>query len=285
MPPRPPGITQPPWSTMFPADVVQIVSAIVGGSPFASSLTPLPTNRASVSFPQLDPDDPEWLAELGEIPVLTPDTSEYEVAVCKLAGSILISRESMEDTDFPVTQQTEQILQDTFSAKLDRDFISDTGPHPVPTGILAIAAEVTGADWLAAAVKAKADIATAGGTASHIALCPAVIGDLEGTRDANGGQLYPDAATVFAGLETVSAVAATQPVVYASDRLWLAIRRDFVAEMSDQVSEAWNRFASSLRIVGRFALAAPVPTRSVRKLALAAQPGTGTPAAHSRAKS
>jgi hypothetical protein len=59
MPPAaPPGITQPPWSTMFPAQVAWIVSAIVGGSPFARSLTPLPTNRASVSFPQLDPEDP-----------------------------------------------------------------------------------------------------------------------------------------------------------------------------------------------------------------------------------
>ncbi len=273
MPPAPPGITQPPWSTMFPAHVVAIVSAIVGGSPFARSLTPLPTSRASVSFPQLDPEDPEWVSELGEIPVLTGDTSEYEVAVSKLAGSILISREAIDDTDFPVTTQTEQILRDTFSAKLDRDFIGGSGVAPIPRGILGVAAEVTGADWLAAAIKAKAEIATAGGVPSHIALSPAAIGDLEDTRDEIGHQLYPDASTVFAGLETVSAVAATQLVVYASDRLWMAIRRDFVADFSDQVSEAWNRYATSLRIVARFALAAPLPSRSVRKLAL-----TGTAA-------
>ncbi len=270
MPPAPPGITQPPWSTMFPAQVVAIVSAIVGGSPFARSLRPLPTNRSSVSFPQLDPDDPERVAELGVIPQLTPDASEYEVAVSKLAGSILISRESMDDTDFPVTEQTEQILRDTFSAKLDRDFIGGTGPHPTPTGILAVAAEVTGADWYEAVVKAKAQIATAGGEASHVALSPAVIGDLENIRDDVGHPLFPDASTMFAGLETVSAVAATQPVCYAADRLWLAIRRDFEAQMSDQVSEAWNRYATSLRIVGRFALAAPLPSRSVRKLAVTA---------------
>ena len=266
MPPRPPGITQPPWASMFPAQVVAIVSAIVGGAPFARSLTPLPTNRASVSFPQLDPDDPAWVAELGEIPLLTPDTSEYEVAVSKLAGSILISVESIEDTDFPVTQQTEQILRDTFSHKLDRDFIGGTGPHPTPTGILAVAAEVTGADWLAAVIKAKAEIATAGGEASHVAFSPNTIGDLEGTRDEIGHQLYPDAATGFGGLETVSAVSATQPVVYDSSRLWMAIRRDFQADFSRETSEAWNRYAQSLRIVGRFALAAPLPSRSVRKL-------------------
>ena len=266
MPPRPPGITQPPWASMFPAQVVAIVSAIVGGAPFARSLTPLPTNRASVSFPQLDPDDPAWVAELGEIPLLTPDTSEYEVAVSKLAGTILISVESIEDTDFPVTQQTEQILRDTFSHKLDRDFIGGTGPHPTPTGILAVADEVTGADWLAAVIKAKAEIATAGGEASHVAFSPNTIGDLEGTRDEIGHQLYPDAATQFGGLETVSAVSATQPVVYDSSRLWMAIRRDFQADFSRETSEAWNRYAQSLRIVGRFALAAPLPSRSVRKL-------------------
>ena len=60
----------------------------------------------------------------------------------------------------------------------------------------------TGADWLAAAIKAKAEIATAGGDPSHVALSPAVIGDLEDARDEPGHQLYPDASTVFAGLET-----------------------------------------------------------------------------------
>lgn len=272
MPPSP-GVIRPPWSTAFPSHVVAIVSAIVGGSPFARSLTPLPTTRSSVSFPQLDPDDPEWLAELGVIPALNADQSEYEVAVSKLAGTILISRESVDDTDFPITQQVEQIISDTFSAKLDRDFIGGSGVAPIPQGILGVAAEVTGADWLAATVKAKAEIATAGGVASHVALSPAVIGELEGTRDEIGHQLYPDAATVFDGLETVSAPAATQPIVYASDRLWLAIRRDFVADFSDQTSEAWNRYATSLRIVGRFALAAPLPSRSVRKLKVEAEPG------------
>jgi hypothetical protein len=272
MPPSP-GVIRPPWSTVFPAHVVAIVSAIVGGSPFARSLTPLPTNRSSVSFPQLDPDDPQWLAELGVIPALNADQSEYEVAVSKLAGTILISRESIDDTDFPVTQQTEQIISDTFSAKLDRDFIGGTGVAPIPQGILGVADEVTGADWYEAAVKAKAAIATAGGTPSHVALSPAVIGELENTRDEIGHPLFPDASTVFAALETVSAPAATVPVVYDSSRLWLAIRRDFVADFSDQVSEAWNRYATSLRIVGRFALAAPLPSRSVRKLAV-----TGTAA-------
>ena len=235
-----------------------------------------------MSFPQLDPDDPAWVAELGEIPLLTPDTSEYEVAVSKLAGTILISVESIEDTDFPVTQQTEQILRDTFSHKLDRDFIGGTGPHPTPTGILAVADEVTGADWLAAVIKAKAEIATAGGEASHVAFSPNTIGDLEGTRDEIGHQLYPDAATQFGGLETVSAVSATQPVVYDSSRLWMAIRRDFQADFSRETSEAWNRYAQSLRIVGRFALAAPLPSAGQSASSRSSPPGRRRGPRHDR---
>ena len=108
-------------------------------------------------------------------------------------------------------QQVEQVLQDKFSSKLDRDFIGGAGPYPTPTGILAVAAEVTGADLELAAVAAKAEIATAGGNATHIALSPALIGELESARDDIGRALYPDAGTVFAGLETVRSVAATQP--------------------------------------------------------------------------
>ena len=77
-------------------------------------------------------------------------------------------------------------------------FIGGSGVAPVPQGILGVAAEVSGADWYEAAVKAKAAIATAGGEPSHIALSPAVIGDLENTRDDIGHPLFPDASTIFA---------------------------------------------------------------------------------------
>ena len=97
-----------------------------------------------------------------------------------------------------------------------------------------------------------------------------MIGDLENARDEVGRQLYPDASTVFAGLETVSAVAATQPVVYDSSRLWMAIRRDFQADFSNEVSEAWNRFATSLRIVGRVMSKSRLGTSSSRSIVLPA---------------
>lgn len=268
MPPAPPpGVTQALWLSAFPADVQPVISAIVGGAPFARSLTPLPTSRTGVAFPLADDvTEPAWGKELDEVPVLDLEGGEYDVAVSRLSGSILISQESIDDTDYPITAQVEQIIRDKFSNRLDRDFIGGAGPHPTPTGILAVAAEATGADWELAAVAAKAAIATAGGEASHIALSPGVIGELESARDTLGRSLYPDASERFAGLDVEPCVAATQPVVYDWTRLWLVINKDFTVQMSAQVSEAWNRYAQSLRIVGRFALAAPMPAKSVRKL-------------------
>lgn len=280
MPPGP--ITQAVWPSMFPVEVRPIVSAIVGGSPFARSLTPLPTRRTGVSFPLVDEvSEPAWGVELSEIPVLDLEGGEYDIAVSRLSGSILIGQESIDDTEYPVTQQVEQVIQDKFSNKLERDFIGGAGPHPTPTGILAVAAEVAGADLELAAVEAKAEIGTSGGEANSIAMSPTLIGTLESARDQIGRALYPDAGTTFAGLATVRSVAATQAIVYDSTRLWLVINRDFTAEFSRETSEAWNRFAQSLRIVGRFALAAPMPAKSVRKLSVT---GPATAASHRSGK-
>ena len=269
MPPAPPGITQATWPSTFPLEVRPIISAIVGGSPFARSLTPLPTNRTGAVFPLVDNvTDPAWGGELSDVPVLDLESGEYDAAVSRLSGSILISQESLDDADWPISAQTEQVIEDTFSAKLERDFISGAGPHPTPLGILNVASEVTGADLELAAVAAKAQIGERGGEANSIAMSPTLIGTLESARDTLGRALYPDAATTFAGLATVRSVAATQAICYDSTRLWLVINRDFSAQMTPYVSEAWNKYAQSLRIVGRFALAAPMPAKSVRKLSV-----------------
>jgi hypothetical protein len=261
------NVTQATGPSAFPVDIRPVISAIVGGAPFARSLTPLPTARTGVVFPLAnDVSEPAWGKELDVIPALDLDSGEYDAAVSRLSGRILVSRESLDDTEYPVTAQVEQVLQDKFSNKLDRDFIGGTGPHPVPTGILAVAAEVTGADLELAAVAAKAQIGTSGGLADSIALSPELIGELESARDEIGRPLYPEASERFAGLATVQAVAATQGIVYDSTRLWLVINRDFVAEMTPYTDEAWSRYAESLRIVARFALAAPMPVKSVRKL-------------------
>ena len=265
-----PGVIQPPWPGAFGPDFQQnVLSAVVGGAPFSRSLTPLPTQRSSIAFGVLDANDPAWIAELDQIPDLAKNQSSYEVGVSKLAGTILISQESADDSDFPITAQVTQTLQDTFSHKLDMDLVGAAGPAPVPNGILSVAAASDGADLELAAIAAKASIGQAGGTASHICLSPAFIGELEAARDTLGRALYPDAAITFAGLTTVIGVAATQPIVYDRSRTWLVVRRDFVADMSSQTDSAWSHYAISLRVVGRFALAVPQPSKACRKLTVA----------------
>jgi HK97 family phage major capsid protein len=275
----PPGIVQPPWSAAFPADFQgRVLTTIVEGAPFSRSCLPLPTRRTAVAFGILDVNDPEWGAELDEVPDLAKDQTSYEVAVSRLSGSILVSQESIDDGDFPLTAQVSQVLVDTFSNKLDRDMIGAAGPAPIPAGILSVAAEVTAADWELAAIAAKAQMGTAGGTATHIAFSPAVLGTIEAARDDLGRQLYPGAAQQFSGLQTVSAVGASQPVVYARDRVSLVINRDFTVDISRETDSAWRHYAQSIRVVARFALAVPQPSKACRKLALTAR----TQAASSR---
>ena len=204
------------------------------------------------------------------MPDLAKDQTAYEVAVSRLSGSILVSQESIDDGDFPLTASVSQVLVDTFSNKLDKDLLGAAGPHPIPAGILSVAAEVTAADYELAAIAAKAQMATAGGTATHITLSPAVLGTIESARDDLGRQLYPGAAQQFAGLRTVSAVGATQPVVYASDRCSLVINREFTVDISRETESAWKHYAQSIRVVARFALAVPQPSKACRKLALTA---------------
>jgi HK97 family phage major capsid protein len=284
MPPAPPGVSQATWPSTFPLDVQPVVSAIVGGSPFARSLRPLPTARTGVVFPLVDDtDEPSWGKELDVVPALDLESGEYDVAVSRLSGSILISQESIDDAEYPLTAQVEQVIEDKFSWKLERDFISGAGPHPTPTGILNVAAEVEGADLELAAVAAKAAIGTAGGEANSIAMSPTLIGTLESARDTLGRALYPDASVTFAGLATVRSVSATQAVVYDATRLWIVINRDFSVQYSRETSEAWNRFAQSMRIVGRFALAAPMPAKSVRKLKVVPLASTASPARSGKA--
>jgi HK97 family phage major capsid protein len=280
-----PGINQPGWPKGFPADFqAKILSTVVGGSPFSRSCTPLPTARTSVAFGILDANDPAWVAELDTIPDLAKNQSTYEVGVSKLAGSILISQESIDDSDFPLTASVTQVIQDTFSHKLDLDLIGAAGPAPVPTGILSVAAAADGSDLYLAAVSGKSAIGQSGGTADSIALSPHFIGEIEAMKTTTGEPLFPDAGTTFAGLQTVASVSASQPFVYDSSRCWLVVRRDFSAQVTPYTDSAWSHYAQSLRIIGRFALAVPQPAKAVRKLTVAGVAPTSGPRQHATSK-
>ena len=104
------------------------------------------------------------------------------------------------------------------------------------------------------------------GTATHIAMTPAVLGQQKSLGDTQSHPLYPEAGTTFAGLTTVTAVSASQPFIFDSSWLFLVRRSDFSVDLSDQTEEAWSHCGLSLRLVGRFTVAAPAPVMTLRKL-------------------
>ena len=79
----------------FPHDVVsQILNVGLAGAPVFDSLTRRTTSRGSLVFATGDPSGFDWTAELGEIPAVDPGDDSAVVSVAKLAGLLLLSKES-----------------------------------------------------------------------------------------------------------------------------------------------------------------------------------------------
>lgn len=254
-------------SALRPEQTLQLVNAIVAGGQFAGTLNRQPTDMASIVFPVLTgTDEPEWTSELAPIPVLGLDGEPVVVAPSRLSGIVLISREAANDGGLNVTAQVEQALRDRFSAVLDRDLLSGTGAAPVPAGLIGQATPVTGNDLWSAVVRAKAQISAAGGTPSHLACDPDVLGAEEARTDADGRPLWPDGLTTFAGVTVVPTAGATDPLLYDAARTMLVVRTDFEALTSEDYTPAFERYALALRLTVRMAAAAPAPGMSMRKL-------------------
>ena len=256
--------------------IAAIVSAVIGGSPYLDSLTRLTTTTGKVAWPSVKFDDPEWVDEMGLIPLLSTDTNAYVVAVSKLAGIILISNEMVTDAVFPVTSQVETSLRDSFSGKAERDLINGDGSDDGPTGVLANAPTTAGEDLWAAAVAAKAEINGAGGQATMIALNAGDIGAEEGRRNNVGDPLYPQGLTQLAGLTVVPTRHASRPIVYDRTRVFCVIRQDWQGYLSTDYGPAFERYAVALRLVGRLTVAVPMPERSIRALDVPAAGGALT---------
>ena len=129
----PPVTTGSFQSVLWPQDVANILNLLVGGSPFASTLTRYPTSRHAVAFPTAKPDRPAWLAEMADIPVVGLGDDADIVATCKLASIVLLSNEGFADTDHNLTAEFGQLLEDSASAERDRGCLYGTG-SPEPRG-------------------------------------------------------------------------------------------------------------------------------------------------------
>jgi Phage capsid family len=253
-----------------PADVANFVSTtIVGGAPFARTLTPFPTNRGSVVFPKADL-TAAWVAEGGVIPSSGGPTAADVVAVTKLAGLLSVSNELVSDTEVRLTTMLTSVLIDTFSGELDDSLLHSDGTGPEPVGILdAATPAAAGATLREAIVAAWGEIGDSGGDSrSVVAFVRPSDAATEFARELAAAPAHPDQPTaditIGPGIRIVPTpkLAAGETLVADTTRTFLVVRSDFSVEVSP--FPAWATDALSMRVKGRFAVACPTPGKALR---------------------
>jgi HK97 family phage major capsid protein len=104
----------------FPPDVqAQVINLLIGGAPFAESLTRQPTVRSTLAWPTAKPTGFAWLDELAPFPVVDMADDAYVVAIAKIGGIVDVANEAVDDTSISLTAQLGQVLQDSLSRDLD----------------------------------------------------------------------------------------------------------------------------------------------------------------------
>jgi hypothetical protein len=256
--------------SLWPPELRELaLKTIIGGAPFAASITRTPTGTGQVTYPLIDPTGAAWVAEGAPLPDVNLNDDRYTVAVHKLAGIVEFSNESVADTDYDLDGQVATALVDAFSHQMDTGLLTGTGDaNNQPTGVVGVAAEVAEAtSLLSATAGAKGEIGDAGGTPDTLAISYALAAT-EGSATTSDGHLkYPAGLEAAIGLRIVSVPGLATPLVYDSTRLHLVVRDDFMVEQSEHA--AWRTDGMSLRVKGRFAVAVPTPGKAIRKLALA----------------
>jgi HK97 family phage major capsid protein len=255
---------------IFPPEVADfIASAIIGGSPFASTLTRRPA-RGNLAIPTVNAVTGQgWVAEGADLPDVSLDTGSEIVVTKKLGGIVGLTNESIEDTTLNLTEEVTRVVRDAFSTDLDNGLLNGTGAGATPTGVLARAADVVGPTLTDAIGTAMADMGEAGGTPTHVALSPSDA-IAEATRtDAQDRPLYEGGRleSMF-GLNVVRVPGLEQPVVYDSRSVYLVVARDFTVRVSGDYAPAFRADKTALRLTGRFGVGIPNLAKSVRALAV-----------------
>lgn len=253
---------------VFPPEFADfIASAIIGGSPFASTLTRRPA-RGNLAIPTVNAVTGQgWVDEGQDLPDVSLDTGSEIVVTKKLGGIVGLTNESIEDTTLNLTEEVTRVVRDAFSADLDSGLLHGTGAGATPTGVLSRAADVTGPTLTAAIAAAMADMGEAGGTPSHVALSPsdaiaeATRTDAQDRPLHEGGRLE----TLF-GLNIVRVPGLEQPVVYDASSIYLVVARDFTVRVSGDYAPAFRADKTALRVTGRFGVGLPNGIRAIRQL-------------------
>jgi hypothetical protein len=250
----------------FPPDVqAQVINLLIGGAPFAESLTRQPTVRSTLAWPTAKPTGFAWLDELAPFPVVDMADDAYVVAIAKIGGIVDLSNEAVSDSAINLSASVATVIRDSLSRDLDLGLLNGSGP-PEPVGVMGVAPSALGATLLAQVTAAKGSIGDAGGTPDTLAISATALAD-EDARTGTTGELIYDAGFAAAmGLTAVVVPALSTPLVYDASRCYLAVRNDSMVEMSRDWH--FDRDATSIRIKARVTAAIPDPAKSIRKLSV-----------------
>ena len=272
-----PPVTTGSWrGVLAPPDVANLISLLIGGSPFARSLTQYPTTRAEVAFPTASPDRPAWVSEAGTIPVIGLNDDADIVAVRKLAELLKMSNESIQDTSVNLTTQVAALLRDSSGPELDRGLLYGSLPTE-PRGVIPSVQAVDSADLAGAITTAIGVIGNAGGTATTIAAKPSLFAEQRNVKATGSGEfLYPLGLGAQFGLAEVGVPELADCLVYDASRLYLIARTtDFAVDTSQDYF--FDSDSAAIRVRGRFAVGMPVPLKAARKITVAGVAPLGLP--------
>jgi HK97 family phage major capsid protein len=269
--PAAPPVTTGSWGGHpFPVDMqAAIIDLLISGAPFADSLTRQNTGRSSIAWPLISPTNASWLREMEPFPLVDLGDEPYVISVAKLGNLLDLSNEAIDDASINLTNSLGTALADSLSRDLDLGLLHGEGA-PAPIGVVGVAAGTAGASLFAAAMTARGELADAGGAASHLAASGAALAAADAAADVNGQLIYPNGMAGALGLTAVTVPGLTPPLVYDSSRVFLVVRDDVQVEYSRDYH--FDRDATTMRIKGRFAVAAPAPGKSLRKLTVT-EPG------------
>ncbi len=250
-----------------------VANAAVTGAPFARNITPLPTERGSVSFPTASPEGFDWVSENGTIPTVDLNDGADVVAVAKLAGLLGMSNEFVSDAELPMSDLLAKAIADSMGPKLDTGLLFGSGA-PEPEGVMAVAPEaIGGPDFRSDVIMAWGELVDAGADPlSIVAFASANVVAWELSRTTTDGvPIHADGAAAMVGpgirMIAVPSLSAGQTLVADVSGLYLVLRQDFSAEVSGHAGFANDQ--SLMRIKGRFAVACPTPGKTLRKITAA----------------
>ena len=259
-------------SKVFASDVVsEILNTGLAAAPIFSAFTERRTDRQSVTFPTGDPSGFDWIADLDTIPAVDPGDGALVASVAKIAGMLLLSNESITDSELNLTSEVGRLIAESMAPKADTELVY--GPPAAnaaaPAGFYAGLTKVTKPTLRAAVVDAASGIMAAGGTPNVVLLSPALWADEVNRREATtaGSGLLDDL-----GIPLTVGVAATlkptDALVFDRAGCFGILRTDFSIEASTEAGDAWTKDGVSLRVKARLGAAIPAPAKHARSIAV-----------------